>query len=396
MNLSPNTQKIIFLLLLVTLSIRLLTFNFNTLPPQHLTINTFNRFPNSFYTASAKDNFNLSFSYKGKIHPQSTISYSSYEYNEMYKSYTLKNVKVINNNPTGFSKLKENLYYLKTSLLTRLNTILKGKSYQLSAGMLFGEKTALSKDFKEDLVKVGLIHIVVVSGFNISLVGLLILNTFKRFGVMAYIISFLGIVLYSVLVGLEPPVLRALIMGSIVLIARAKGEESNQIYLLFIAGFIMLFINPIIIKSLSFQLSFMATLGVLTFTPIFDSIFPKYLSDLSASISAQIMVLPILALNFGQVSIVSPIANLLTLWTVPIITVVSGILLLISYFSLALAVFLSFLVTIPSLVIEKTTDILSGVNFASVDVTIDERKVIVTYLCIFACYLYYIFYLSRQ
>ncbi len=386
--------KLIFVSLFLLLTVRLYLFDFNQPFPQTLVISSFKGHQNNFYTATS-GNFNISFSLQKNIQAQDTITYTSFKYDEKYRSYNLNNVVIVNNKPAGYSKFQKNLYYFKQSLLRKLNTILTGKPYELSAGMLFGEKTALSKDFKENLTTVGLIHIVVVSGFNISLVGLLILNTLKRFGYTAYIFSFLGIVLYSVLVGLEPPVVRALIMGSIVIIARTKGEEANQIYLLFTAGFIMLFINPIILTSLSFQLSFMATLGILTFTPIFDSIFPKYLSDLSASTSAQIMVLPILALNFGQISLISPIANLLTLWAVPIITVVSGILLLISYFSLALAEFLSFLVTIPSLVIEKTTDILSGVNFASVNVTIDERKVLVTYFCIFACYLYYIFYLSR-
>ena len=252
-----------------------------------------------------------------------------------------------------------------------------------------------SKDFKEDLTTAGLIHIVVVSGFNISLVGLLILNSLKKFGQIAYLSSFLGIILYSTLVGLEPPVLRALIMGSIVIIARVKGEESNQIYLLFIAAYIMILLNPLILTSLSFQLSFMATLGILIFTPIFDQIFPKALSDLSASLSAQVMVIPILALNFKQVSIISPIANLLTLWAVPIITVVSGLLLLISFVSVQIASFLSFLVTMPSLVIEITVSNLSKVAFASVAVEVDILKVVIMYLCIFAFYLYYTFYLSR-
>jgi competence protein ComEC len=254
----------------------------------------------------------------------------------------------------------------------------------------------LDKDFKENLVKVGLIHIVVVSGFNISLVGLLILNTFKRFGQIAYVFSLMGIIMYSVFVGLEPPVLRALIMGSIVILARVKGEESNQIYLLLITALIMVFFNPLILKSLSFQLSFMATLGILTFTPIFDSIFPKILSDLSASLSAQLMVLPILAYNFGQISIISPVANLLTLWAVPVITVVSGFLLLISLASIKLATQLSFLVTIPSLVIEMVTSNFAELNYASVMVQVDLKKVIVTYFCMFSFYLYYIFYLSRR
>jgi len=387
--------KILLCLSFIIFTLRLLTFNFNTLPPQNLTINTFNRFPNSFYTAQSGD-FNLSFSYKGKLEPQHIISYTSYKYDEKYKSYTLKGVKVIHSNPMGFSRLKKNLYYLKKDLLIQLNTILKGKSYQLSAGMLFGEKSALDKDFKENLVKVGLIHIVVVSGFNISLVGLLILNTFKRFGQIAYVFSLMGIIMYSVFVGLEPPVLRALIMGGIVILARVKGEESNQIYLLLITALIMVFFNPLILKSLSFQLSFMATLGILTFTPIFDSIFPKILSDLSASLSAQLMVLPILAYNFGQVSIISPVANLLTLWAVPVITVVSGFLLLISLASIKLATLLSFLVTIPSLIIEMVTSNFAELNYASVMVQVDLKKVIVTYFCMFSFYLYYIFYLSRQ
>jgi len=388
-------KLLLVLFLFITLLIRVATFNFSPNLPYTLTIDSFNSYTNSFYTASS-GNFNLSFSYKGDLQPQDTIHYNSYTYNNMYKSYTLNGVKVINSNPKGFLRFKKNLYYFKQTLLKQLNLILKGKAYELSSGMLFGEKSTLTKDFKQNLIKVGLIHIVVVSGFNISLVGLLILNSFKKLGRVAYVFSFLGILLYSILVGLDPPVLRALIMGSIVIIARLKGEESNQIYLLFITGCIMVFLNPLILTSLSFQLSFMATLGILTFTPIFDSIFPKLLSDLSASISAQLMVLPILAYNFGQVSIISPVANLLTLWAVPVITVISGVLLLISFVSIKIALLLAFLVTIPSFVIEKVTDNLSLLNFASVAVEIDTRKVIICYFCVFAFYLYYIFYLSRQ
>jgi len=388
-------KLLLILLLLTTLLIRVATFNFNPILPKTLTINSFNKYSKSFYTAKA-NNFNLSFSYKGNLHPQDVISYNSYTYNNVYNSYTLNNIKVINNNPKGFSRFKKNLYFFKQSLLKRLNLIIKGKAYELSSGMLFGEKSALAKNFKNDLIKVGLIHIVVVSGFNISLVGLLILNFFKKLGQIAYALSFLGIVLYSILVGLEPPVLRALIMGSIVIIARLKGEESNQIYLLFITGCIMVFLNPLILTSISFQLSFMATLGILTFTPIFDSIFPKILSDLSASISAQLMVLPILAYNFGQVSVISPFANLLTLWAVPIITITSGILLLISFISTKIAFLLSFLVTIPSFVIEKVASNLSLLNFASVAVKMDAQEAIVCYFAVFFFYLFYVFSLSRQ
>ena len=386
--------KILFTILLFALAIRLLTFNFNQTLPKTLVINSFKAHQNNFYTASS-DNFNISFFYKGKIQAQDVISYKNFSYDNKYKSYNIEDAQVVKSNPTGFSRVKKDLFYLKQDLLKQLNLVLAGKSYELSAGMLFGDKTALSKDFKQDLTTAGLIHIVVVSGFNISLVGLLILNSLKKFGQIAYLSSFLGIILYSTLVGLEPPVLRALIMGSIVIIARVKGEESNQIYLLFIAAYIMILLNPLILTSLSFQLSFMATLGILIFTPIFDQIFPKALSDLSASLSAQVMVIPILALNFKQVSIISPIANLLTLWAVPIITVVSGLLLLISFVSVKIGWFLSFLVTMPSLVIEITVSNLSKVAFASVAVEVDILKVVIMYLCIFAFYLYYTFYLSR-
>jgi len=392
---SSMLTKAIFFILLVTLAIRLLLFNFSEGLSKTLTISSFAKHSNNFYTALS-GNFNISFSYNKPLQIQDTISYKSYSYDEKYRSYSLKNVEAVKVKLSAVSKVKKELYYTKQDLLNQLRKVLKGKSYELSAGMLFGDKTALSKDFKDDLINVGLIHIVVVSGFNISLVGLLILNSLKRFGSIAYVFSFVGIVMYSILVGLEPPVVRALIMGSIVILARLKGEESNQLYLLLFSAYVMVLLNPLILTSLSFQLSFMATLGILIFTPIFDQLFPKIFSDLSASISAQIMVIPILAYSFGQVSIISPIANLLTLWAVPIITVISGVLLAVSFISIQLASFFSFLVTIPSLVIEKSTSVLTNVPFASVSVDVDLKKVTVLYVVIAGFYLFYRLYLSSN
>ena len=104
-------KLLLILLLLTTLLIRVATFNFNPILPKTLTINSFNKYSKSFYTAKA-NNFNLSFSYKGNLHPQDVISYNSYTYNNVYNSYTLNNIKVINNNPKGFSRLKKTCIFL--------------------------------------------------------------------------------------------------------------------------------------------------------------------------------------------------------------------------------------------------------------------------------------------
>jgi len=196
----------------------------------------------------------------------------------------------------------------------------------LLLGMILGVKSGFPSGFYEALRVTGTLHVVVVSGYNITVLinalgrGL----TFLTLKIRLFFIV-LGILLFILLVGFEPPVIRAAIMGTIALLATVLGRQKDALRAFLIAGVLMAIFNPKWLIDISFQLSFLATLGLIVVFPILDRFIPGrgalLREDLITTLAAQVLVWPLIAFKFGQVSILSPIVNALVLWTVPLLTV---------------------------------------------------------------------------
>lgn len=205
----------------------------------------------------------------------------------------------------------------------------------LLAGMVLGIKRSLPPDLEVNLIRTGLLHIVVVSGFNVSLVATSLRALLGFFGRrVGLFLALLGITLFTLLTGAEPPVVRAAIMGSVLLLGHYWGRPRDTLYLLLLTVGLMLLINPLYLESLSFQLSALATLGIITIEPIFRRRFPGEWFGLAegfwGSLSAQIMVWPLIAYHFGRISLLSPLVNALVLWSVPAATSGGSLALLLS------------------------------------------------------------------
>lgn len=214
--------------------------------------------------------------------------------------------------------------------------LLPSPQAQLLSGILLGQKSELPGDFKVALRDTSTLHIVVVSGQNLTmLAGMFLLLSPIITRRAAVILSFCAIFLYTLLTGAEIPVLRAAVMASISFLAIFLGRQKDGFWVLIVSGGLMLLVNPIWIKELSFQLSFLATFGVVVVAPILQGLLkklPNFISqDLSVTIAAQILVTPIIAQSFHQFSIVSVITNLLIGWTVPIIMILGAISLFFTY-----------------------------------------------------------------
>lgn len=126
-------------------------------------------------------------------------------------------------------------------------------------------------------------------------------------------------------------------MGFLVLFAIYSGRFSKPINLLIFTAAFLLLINPkLLLNDIGFQLSFLAVLGIIWFYPVFNNLITKnLLKDLnpkggliktliiliSVTLSAQILILPIIAYNFSQISLISPISNLLILWILPFLMI---------------------------------------------------------------------------
>ncbi|BCX15065.1 MAG: hypothetical protein KatS3mg088_748 [Patescibacteria group bacterium] len=241
------------------------------------------------------------------------------------KKKTLEDTKLIEIKKGGF------LFGIREKILNFYQSVLPEPHSSLVAGMVLGSKSSLPSWFWDELKKTGTAHVVVASGMNVTLVaGFLIsfLILFVRRPV-ALIISLVFIWFYAFLSGFDAPIIRACLMATISFSAVIFGRMSFALKALFYTFFIMLVFNPYYIFDVGFILSFAATLSLILFGRKIDNklkFIPKFLREgFSTSLSAQILVAPILYFTFGYFSIWSPIINGLVLWVVPYITVLGMI-----------------------------------------------------------------------
>ncbi|MFH1827082.1 MAG: ComEC/Rec2 family competence protein [bacterium] len=200
-----------------------------------------------------------------------------------------------------------------------INSYLPEPHASLLNGILFGVQLKTSQSFFQELKIVGLLHIVVLSGINITLLASIIAS-FTGFlnKKVSLIITITSIVLFVFFVGPEPPIVRAAIMGSLSLIAIIFGRQKSSLYLLFLSGLVVALFRPLWIKSVSFQLSYGATLGIILFgkvklkgREISSHFIYEITKEIKPSIAAQIFTVPIIFLYFKQISLIAPISNLL-------------------------------------------------------------------------------------
>ena len=209
-------------------------------------------------------------------------------------------------------------YWLREKAISCVDRFSGGSSGALLKGMLVGERESIPENIVEDFRKAGVIHIIAISGQNLSLVGFatfLILSIFGLSKRLSAIIVIPVIVLYSIMTGFDPPVVRAMIMGLLVLFAMVFELKVSLLNIIGSAMLIFLLLNPTMLFDVGFQLSFASTIGIATlYKPVlrFLYILPAFLKEMvSATLSAQIGVIPLLMYHFYNVSIVSFIANLI-------------------------------------------------------------------------------------
>ncbi|NCS99697.1 ComEC family competence protein, partial [Candidatus Parcubacteria bacterium] len=205
------------------------------------------------------------------------------------------------------------LFKVKKLFLQKIETFVPEPESALLGGVLLGEKQSLGDDLEDAFVATGLIHIVVLSGYNVSIVAeaiTYVLAFLPR--ALAYGTSSFGIILFMILTGANAPIVRASIMAILLLVAKFFGRPTEAGRLLLLVATVMVLINPsILLYDVSFHLSFLATFGLLYFFPIVDDLFSKKIPSLwglreiaSATISTQIVVLPYLLWKIGSFSII--------------------------------------------------------------------------------------------
>ncbi len=205
------------------------------------------------------------------------------------------------------------LWDLRQKIVDRVETLLPPREVTLVAGTVLGVDR-ISRDFRADLVKTGTIHVVVVSGQNLSIVAGVFLALVKYLGRRnAMVLAILACVFYAFLTGFEAPVVRALLMVFVSTVALFFGRAPTAIYSLFIACLLIIFIWPASIVSISFQLTFAATLGIMTLGAYMQRVLkiPVIGEVTAVCVGAFAATAPVVLFHFGSISLLSPLVNIL-------------------------------------------------------------------------------------
>lgn len=215
-----------------------------------------------------------------------------------------------------------------------INSYLSEPQASLLNGIIFGINLRTTKEFYQQLKIVGLLHLVVLSGINITILASFISSITKKFSkVMSTLITILVIILFVIFVGPQAPIIRAAFMGILTHVAIVTGRKNFTLYALFLSLIFITIFWPSWLKTISLQLSYGATLGIILFGHSKSK--NNIIKNLHLTLAAQIFTVPIIFIYFKQISLISPIANLLVAETIPPLMVfgfLTAILGKISYF----------------------------------------------------------------
>jgi len=191
----------------------------------------------------------------------------------------------------------------------------------LAAGILIGLRDLVDRDLAADFTTAGLSHVVAISGWNIAVVGAVMVSLLRWLPRRPRSMIVVGaIVVYTLLAGAGASVVRAAVMGGVVLVVRESGRRGRAAAALGLAVWMLLLSDPRIVSDVGFQLSVAATGGLLAWGPRLQGLVsgrapgrtPGWLVEsASVSLAAQAATLPLILWHFGRLSLVSPLANLL-------------------------------------------------------------------------------------
>ncbi len=274
--------------------------------------------------------------------------------------------------------LLKKILNFKKRFKNKLNSLFHEPQSSLLNGIILGEKRGMPEDLREKFDIVGVSHIIVISGFHVSIIAGLLMNLLLvlRFSkINALIFSILGILLFIVVTGFQTSAIRAAIMGTLVLLAVFSGRLNNPRNVIILAAVIMLLINPKLLRyDIGFQLSFLATLGIIYLSAnikkyllFLPEIF-KIRESAAMTLSAQFLTLPIIIYNFERVSLIAPLANILIVPLVPISMGLGGLAgfagFISGYLSQGIAYMAWMILTYKIIVVE----FLASLNFSSYEI----------------------------
>jgi competence protein ComEC len=212
----------------------------------------------------------------------------------------------------------------KNWIEAQLASFSEGQRLALLKGLLIGERDEISKEVSEAFARTGLVHILAVSGSNVGFIALIIVTALHLFRLSRrWHAPFLltGIFFYMILTGAQPPVVRATIMATVIILGELFERDADLYNSLGVAALIILLWQPLQLFQLGFQLSFAAMLGIAYLYEPLLALFKKWLRLnwrpihltamlLAVSFAAQFATLPFSVQAFGRLPLAAIVGNL--------------------------------------------------------------------------------------
>ena len=228
---------------------------------------------------------------------------------------------------------QDHIATLRSTICQVVKTAFPEDVFPFAQALLLGDTSALDYQTDTDFKISGIRHVIAVSGLHVSiLIGLLSTVTFRR-RILMVPLGLGALMVFSALAGFTPSVVRACIMSALMLLAMTVNREYDGPTALAFSVLAMLLKNPLVIASVSFQLSVASVAGIYLFSgkirkwihlclcldgenSIWKRIVGKLTLSVSVTLSATVLTTPLCACYFGVISLVGVISNLLVLWVI--------------------------------------------------------------------------------
>ena len=269
------------------------------------------------------------------------------------------------------------------TLLERIHTLFPDDVSAFAKALLLGDRSEINYEVETAFKVSGISHVVAVSGLHVSILFGFLYTLVGRKRLLACLVGIPAMFLFAAMVGFTPSINRACMMQSLVLIALVLDREYDPGTALAFAALVMLVCNPLVILSVSFQLSAGCMIGIILFSErirtwiatqlkiakgkrIRDRLKRWFASSVSVTLSAMIITTPLVAWYFECVSLVGVLTNLLTLWVISFIFYGILITLLISILTTSFAFVVAWIVAIPVRYVLGTAKMLASLPMAAV------------------------------
>ncbi len=267
--------------------------------------------------------------------------------------------------------LYAHLLAFKQALQTSINTYFSPPGSLIIKGVILGGSTDFPADLQQKFSTTGLTHLTAISGSNVVILSTILMGFLVFLGLwrsQACYVSILFVWLYIAIAAFPASGVRAAIMATVFLISQHLGRQNTTSRVIVVTAAVMLLQNPLLLfYDVGFELSFLASLGIIYGKPLLDrlfsfteqKLFSYLLSIISVTMAAQIFTFPVIAYYFKTISLVAPITNLLIIPTVDAIMISGFLAALFGIFSSVLGFLFSLPAWVLLLYFMKVLDIFS-------------------------------------